>query len=263
MKVKSNDINTLYKGLCYNLRNFGSEVNNTLELTNVVFQLEDINNCIISLSDFNPSLRYLLAENLWYSCGSNDLKFISNFAKKWAEISDDGVTSNSAYGYIMQYKFGFNQINKVIDILNKDKYSRRACIIINDANENVDTTKDEQCTMYLQFMIRNDKLDLTVNMRSNDIRYGLPYDVPAFIGLQKYIAFMLDVGYGTYTHFAGSLHCYKEDYMHLDIVIGSNYRERKRYIDLLRIWLTGFIIYDDVKKNPKDIIKIMDEYIKE
>ena len=48
-------------------------------------------------------------------------------------------------------------------------------------------------------------------MRSNDVWFGLPYDIVYFTFLQKYIAYRLGVRYGTYTHFVGSMHMYLKD----------------------------------------------------
>lgn len=185
------------------------QIGNTRELNNVKIVLKDIHNNIVSVRGISAS--YLFGEMIWYFAGDNTLKFISKFSSFWDHLSDDGTTCNSAYGYIMQFKHGFDQIQKVIDILKADPNSRRAKININVPNENVDTTKDEPCTMSIHFMIRKNNLDCTVVMRSNDIWFGFPYDVAFFTELQKYIATQLGVGYGWYTHFAVSLHMYEKD----------------------------------------------------
>lgn len=209
MKIEVNEIDNIYFGICKQLI-CAPKVGNTRELLNVKLQLNDITNNIVSIRNISPS--YLFGELIWYFTGRNDTAFISKFAKFWEGISDDGKTANSAYGYLIQKAFGFDQVQKVIDILKADPNSRRAKININTPRENVDTTKDEPCTMFLQFMIRNGKLNCTAVMRSNDIWFGLPYDVAFFTELQKCIADYLGVGYGTYTHYACSLHLYDRDF---------------------------------------------------
>ena len=204
----SKDLDYLYLTICKDLLH-APKVGNTRELNNVKLVLKDINNNIVSVRGISPS--YLFGELLWYFNGDNSLEFISNFSSFWNNISDDGETCNSAYGYLMQIKHGFNQIEKVIEILEADPNSRRAKININVPNPNVKETKDEPCTMSLHFMIRNGKLDCTTVMRSNDIWFGFPYDVAFFTELQKFIAERLKVGYGEYTHFAVSLHMYDRD----------------------------------------------------
>lgn len=182
---------------------------NTRELLNVKLVLKDINNNIVSIRGISPS--YLMGELLWYFSGNNKLEFISKFGSAWENLSDDGVTCNSAYGFLMKYAHGFNQIEKVIEILKRDPNSRRAKINLNTPNEHVIETRDEPCTMCLHFMIRNNNLDCTAVMRSNDIWFGFPYDVAFFTELQKYIAMRLGVEHGWYTHFAVSLHLYDRD----------------------------------------------------
>ena len=204
----SNDLDKIYLSVCKDLLH-APKVGNTRELNNVKLVLNDITNNVVSVRGISPS--YLFGEMLWYFTGRNETAFISQFSKFWEKISDDGKTANSAYGFLMKYAFGFDQIEKVIEILKKDPESRRAKININTPRENVDSTLDEPCTMFLQFMIRHEELHCTAVMRSNDIWFGFPYDVAFFTELQKYIADELGVGYGKYTHFVCSLHMYDKD----------------------------------------------------
>lgn len=204
----STDLDYLYLTICKDLLH-APRVGNTRELNNVKLVLKDITKNVVSVRGISPS--YLFGEMIWYFTGLGSTWFISQFSKFWEKISDDGITANSAYGYLMQNAFGFNQIEKVIEILSKDPDSRRAKINLNTPHRKVDSTKDEPCTMFLQFMIRNGKLHCTAVMRSNDIWFGFPYDVAFFIELQKYIADRLGVAYGEYTHFVCSLHMYDKD----------------------------------------------------
>lgn len=204
----SDSVDKLYLSICKDLLH-APKVGNTRELNYVKLVLKNIDNNILSVRGISPS--YLFGEMLWYFTGRNETAFISKFSKFWEKISDDGTTANSAYGYLMKYAFGFDQIEKVIEILKKDPNSRRAKININTPRKNVDSTLDEPCTMFLHFMIRHEKLYCVAVMRSNDIWFGFPYDVAFFTELQKYIADKLGVGYGDYTHFACSLHMYDKD----------------------------------------------------
>lgn len=260
-----NSLNLIYKKLVNDLFEEGLNVGNTIELINYNFVLDNPEDCIITSYGKSPQLKYLLAENIWYASGHNDKKFIAHFASLWNKLSDDGATNNSAYGYIMRYKFGFNQISKIIELLQFDKNTRRACIIINDANENVIETHDEQCTMYLQFFIRNNKLDLIVNMRSNDIIFGLPYDVPAFVFLQKYIAWRLEIPVGKYYHHAGSLHCYNKDLIKMTEIDRLGFSEQKYKINPINLYVRADRIYDAIKARltlniDDDIIGICEKF---
>lgn len=203
------EIDEIYLSLCKRLLT-SQNVRNTKEMNNVQICLEDINQNIVSVRGISPS--YLFGEWLWYFTGRNDMKFISKYGAMWEKLSDDGITNNSAYGYLMQKAFGFNQVEKIIDLLSEDPTSRRAVINLNTPNKNVIETKDEPCTIALQFLIRNNKLYCTTMMRSNDIWLGFPYDVAFFTELQKYIADRLEIAYGSYTHFVVSMHLYDRNY---------------------------------------------------
>jgi thymidylate synthase len=217
MAYISDNIDRIYDKLARDLFLVGEKVGNTKEMSNVKIVLTDINNNIVSIRGLSPS--YLLGEFTWYFSGDNSLSFISQFSSFWNHLSDDGETCNSAYGHLIKEAYGFNQINKVVEILRADPNSRRAKINLNAPNPKVDTTKDEPCTMSLHFMIRDNKLNCTAVMRSNDIWFGFPYDVAFFTELQKYIADKLGVEYGEYTHFAVSLHMYDRDRQRLIDVV--------------------------------------------
>lgn len=210
MKIYSADnISDIYKEIFTELKSLPIGSDGTHELNNVIIELTNVNKSVVN--NRNISLHYLCGELLWYALGINDLRFISQFSTVWKKLSDDGKTSNSAYGYILKNKFGFDQIEKVIELLTKFPDSRRAVLNLNTPNINVIETKDEICTIAIQFLIRNNKLSCTVYMRSNDIYTGLPYDIAFFTSLQKYIANKLRIECGNYYHIDTSLHLYEKD----------------------------------------------------
>lgn len=202
------NVDDAYYDLCGKLL-LAPHVGNTYELLNVKIQIADLTNPIVSIRDI--SIPYLFGELLWYFRGNNRLAFISKFSSFWNHLSDDGHTCNSAYGYIIFRKYGFDQLRKIIDLLRHDPTSRRAVININVPNEKVIETKDEPCTISIQFILRDNKVHCTVYMRSNDIWFGFPYDVAFFTELQRIVALNLSAEMGTYTHMVGSLHLYDRD----------------------------------------------------
>lgn len=251
-----NSINELWKDASEKVLNEGERVGNTKELNNVKLTLLNINNNILSCRD-NFSLSYYLGEMIWYAVGSNATRFISNYGKIWSKLSDDGITNNSAYGYILRYKHGFNQIDKMIELLKKDPNSRRAVININVPNDEVIETHDEMCTIALQFLLRDGKLNATGIMRSNDLWTGTPYDIFYFTELQKYIANELDVEYGTYTHFVSSLHIYNRNKKNIrkSILNQNNKNYTRVKIDGQKIFKYGEYLFFLLIDEPDDIIK--------
>lgn len=180
------------------------------EICDAVFCVEDPTRNIVNNPIRKMPMRYAVGELAWYLSGSNRVQDISRFAKKWADISDDGKTNNSAYGWRIFDKFGFNQWEYVKELLRNDPSSRQAVIHIKDASNK--PTKDVPCTVYLQFFTRDGKLNMSTHMRSNDIWMGVPYDMFSFCFLQMLLAMELGVEVGQYTHYAGSLHIYSRDY---------------------------------------------------
>lgn len=202
-------------------------VNQLLSQKEMIGNTKELNNCCIIVHNpttkdlcfgkRKPSLKYLNAELNWYWSGDNSCEEIGKYASMWLKLTDDGKTSNSAYGYILFKKYGFNQLEQIIELLKKDKNSRRAVLNISDPTLNRIATKDMQCTMSIQFLVRNNELQETVYMRSNDIYFGFPYDYVFFVSLGEYVAKKLNLKLGLYTHHATSLHMYERDFNKFDI----------------------------------------------
>jgi len=157
----------------------------------------------------NLPLRYAIGEWLWYLSGNNELKEIQKYSNGWDRMSDDGVHVNSNYGYCIKYKYGFNQWEFVKQELKNNPNSRRAVIHIKEASNQ--DSKDINCTVCLQFFIRENKLYMTTYMRSNDLWMGFPYDVFQFTNMQILMSMELGIPLGHYTHISGSLHLYERN----------------------------------------------------
>lgn len=176
------------------------------EILNAITVITDPTHGIVQSKLRKMPIRYALGELLWYIAGSNKLTDISHYSDAWARLSDDGETCNSAYGYQIRKAFGFDQWEYIKIKLKKNSNDRQAVIHIKDPQNK--SKKDVQCTVALQFFVREGKLYMTVYMRSNDIWTGFPYDIFSFTALQVLMAFELGVDIGEYTHIAGSLHLY-------------------------------------------------------
>ena len=164
------------------------------------------------------SMSYMVAELIWYLAGDNSTEWISKYSSFWKDISDDGVTANSAYGArlfkphdkIAQGRY--TQLDYVIEELKRDPDSRRAVMHLRVPDDSIDAKLDVPCTLALQFFIRNGALHQVANMRSSDLIFGIAYDIPAFTMFQELIANELGVDVGTYTHTSNSLHIYERHF---------------------------------------------------
>lgn len=211
----------------------------TKELLNYNITLSDARNRVITFKSRNTNTRYLLGELIWYVNGSNTLDGILPYSKFWANITNSGDhdgyekgTVNSNYGNRLLGKSmlpslteytgvvpvePINQWAETISLLAKDKDTRQAILNIHLPSDRHIGNKDVPCTLSLQFLIRENKLHLIVNMRSNDIILGFTNDVFQFTMLQEIMQVQLketypDLELGHYFHNAGSMHIYSRHF---------------------------------------------------
>ena len=159
----------------------------------------------------NWSQEYAEAEWQWYLSGDRNIAKLGELYGKvpaiWKRMADDDGNVNSNYGW--QWKRN-NQLELVIQMLKDNPETRQAAISIYDAKEWDKYTFDTPCTYAVQFTILNDKLNMSVVMRSNDLWYGFCNDQYQFSNLQMYVAQKLDLPIGVYYHYAHNLHLYND-----------------------------------------------------
>lgn len=168
-------------------------------------------------------LKYIAAETIWYFLGRNDADFISKYASFWKSIQNEDGSVNSAYGNLLFKKinrFGKSQYSWALSCLESDPDSRQAIMHFNLPEHQYRGNKDFVCTMYGVWQIRENLLNLTIHMRSNDAILGTPTDVAFFTLLQQQMLKHLKPTYpkiklGKYTHIIDSYHIYDR---HFDLV---------------------------------------------
>lgn len=124
--------------------------------------------------------------------------------KNWTTGEFDG-----AYGPRLQ-----GQMLWCYELLKRDPDTRQAVMSIFRADQDHHESLDVPCTLTIQFLLR-EHLHCVVNMRSNDLLWGTPYDIMGFTTLQHAMASWLGVKAGDYFHHAGSLHIYQNTQEHL------------------------------------------------
>ena len=154
---------------------------------------------------------YAEAEWQWYLSGRRNISKLGEIYGKvpkiWRHMSDDNGNVNSNYGY--QWLRG-RQLDYVVRTLKENPDSRQAAISIYDAKEHNDYEFDTPCTYAVQFTIIDNKLNMCVVMRSNDIWYGFCNDQYCFSNLQAMVAHEIGCEIGTYYHFVHNLHLYND-----------------------------------------------------
>ena len=188
---------------------YGVDFDNTKALFNVGFTIVNPMDNWIKCSQRKWKYNYAESEWQWYLTGLPNVKMLGEIYGKvpeiWERMANEEGYVNSNYGYQWQRHY---QLDIVVDMLKKNPNTRQATISIFDGKEREKYDKDTPCTYAIQFTILNNKLNMCVTMRSNDLWYGFCNDQYCFSKLQLMVADKLGIRLGEYYHFAHNLHLY-------------------------------------------------------
>ena len=188
---------------------YGVDFDNTKALFNVGFTIVNPMDNWIKCSQRKWKYNYAESEWQWYLTGLPNVKMLGEIYGKvpdiWQRMANEEGYVNSNYGYQWQRHY---QLDMVVDMLKKNPNTRQATISIFDGKEREKYDKDTPCTYAIQFTILNNKLNMCVTMRSNDLWYGFCNDQYCFSKLQLMVADKLEIRLGEYYHFAHNLHLY-------------------------------------------------------
>lgn len=180
---------------------------------------------------------YFEKERELYDSCSNSVEDFAAASKFWKKLANPDGTVNSAYGYLIwknrsmgNAQFSDNRFMTpwewAVESLKRDKDTRQAFVKFSLPEHQWLENKDQTCTLHANFHIRDDKLYLTIVMRSNDTTLGLIYDCPWFISLMFKMQEELknlypDLTIGTYTHLSHSMHMYERDLDKINKMLGD------------------------------------------
>ena len=189
----------------------GVAFGDTKALFNVGFTLEmpSQKNINVLNPNRNFNLEYAEAEWQWYLSGDCSIDKLGDINGSippiWERMADSDRKVRSNYGWQWERN---HQLDKVVAMLKSNKDTRQAVISIYDGKEISTYAKDTPCTYAVQFTILNNKLNMAVLMRSNDLWYGFCNDQYQFSMLQIMVADRLNIEVGEYYHYAHNLHLY-------------------------------------------------------
>lgn len=188
----------------------GIKRDGTMLLYNVGFHMENPMENEIKTTWRRWNKEYADFEWQWYLSSNPNATEISKRAKIWESMMDENGNVNSNYGYQWNRN---GQLQKVIQKLKENPYTRKASISLYDGKE-IDTySKDTICTYALNFYRdQNDRLSMQVMMRSNDLVFGFCNDQYCFSKLMKTVADELKLETGTYFHFVCNMHIYERHF---------------------------------------------------
>lgn len=237
--------------------------NGTKELLHSVFVADK--NYIVR----EPKEPYQTNELEWFISQSRNVQDLKSFAgfipKIWKDIKNENNIINSNYGWCCLSEENGSQFVNAMKHLEKDKNSRRAIMIYNRPSMHTDwcsyrsipktTTKiwkkwhhlspnqykmirgDFMCCQNNHFIIRDNKLIMTVHMRSLDAVYGYNADYIWFDWIfNKAIQYLKktyeDLERGEMVIYADSVHVYEKHYEDLNKEANFGAKE-KSYFEVL------------------------------
>lgn len=223
------------------LLNSQKPINGTKELIHQVFIADK--NYIVR----KPKQPYQQNELEWFITQSRnieDLKSIAGFVPKiWEDIAEVNGTINSNYGWCCLSKENGSQFWNAMKHLELDKHSRRAIMIYNRPSMHTDWIAnrgnfnlnwqykkpdsyrdlrgDFMCCQNNHFLIRDNKLEMTVHMRSLDAVFGYNADYIWFDWIFNKAVQYLKKTYpelerGDMVIYADSVHVYERHFEDLD-----------------------------------------------
>jgi len=255
----------LYKACLSTILNEGKEISprgkKTLEVRPVLLQVTDPLKRVTTIFGRKNNTFFNIVEAIWLLAGRETVDPLAFYASNIAQFSDDGMYFHAPYGARLR-SYGrsvehltfskvttysgkreristlhaetreqaIDQLSVVADVLRTDMNSRQAVASIWNPLYDLNVkSKDIPCNDLLMFKVREDKLCLSVCNRSNDLHWGLMTNVFQFSMVLDVLAFVLDVGVGTLTHFIDSLHIYLDSY---GSDITAKIQEDKRQYDV-------------------------------
>jgi len=209
MKTRFKNANEAYEAVLDEILQKGVDFGDTKAIFNCGFYIDNPSDKAITNTERKWSKKYAAAEWSWYLSGDPSVDKLAELYGKvppiWERMADEYGQVNSNYGYQWQRN---NQLDYVVDKLRDNPDTRHAAISIYDAKEHNRYGKDTPCTYAIQFSIVDEKLCMSVYMRSNDIWYGFCNDQYQFASLQEMVADRLSIETGWYYHHAHNMHLY-------------------------------------------------------
>lgn len=142
-----------------------------------------------------------------------------------------------AYGpRIRKWNGIIDQLDYVRKKLCDDPESRQAVVQIWNPAIDTNSYRDVACTLNLRFLIRGGELIMFSTMRSQDLWWGLPYDLFLFTLIQELMAGWLNIPVGVFYHTVDSFHLYEPFWAKAQLVLESSSSLSFKELDYVIPW---------------------------
>jgi len=240
--IKTRNVNTAFRDIVYGIKNNTIRTVRQSSRNGDVFRIPEpltityeqpCERVLFSIvRDCNPFFH--VVEALWMLVGRNDVETVAKYTPNMRNYSDDGAILHGAYGCRWREWFGYDQLDKIVEELKKNPDSRRCVLSMwnptntqflipdfgnwsaqdsSDLHIATQDGKDVPCNLSATFHVVEDKLDMTVFNRSNDLIWGtLGANVVHFSILQEYLSARIGVGIGCYHQVSSNAHVYENNW---------------------------------------------------
>lgn len=180
---------SLFQGSFKEILNFSNSIENPLTR-------------VVDSSDFN--LGFATSRLFYLIRGVNTLEEIAFYAPKSADYSDDGIhLFGSSYGYKI---FGDDRFWRMVQKLKITKNSKRLYFPVFTQEDFLRDSKDIPCVIGVLLQPRDTTLNLTLQMRANDVQKLLPYNLFEFSMLHECLSVASGMDLGSFGYTAGTMH---------------------------------------------------------
>lgn len=194
-----------------------SRIGDTKEILHSVFSISDPRQKWITsrFPPMNPA--FALAELVWIVSGESEASVLNHWNPSLPKYCGNSENYHGAYGHRLRKHFGIDQLERAYYSLVNNPDSRQVVLQLWDSKIDFPdelgrpVSDDIPCNICSILKIRNNRLDWTQVLRSNDIFLGVPYNFVQFTSLQEILAGWLNLKVGAYTQLSDSLHLYLKD----------------------------------------------------
>jgi thymidylate synthase len=158
-------------------------------------------------------VKSIIYELLWFLRGDTNIKYLNEQGVSiWNEWADERGDLGRIYGaqwsdWKTPEGASINQIDRVIQQIKKDPFSRRLIVSAWNVGE-LDKMALPPCHAMFQFYVQENELSCQLYQRSADLFLGVPFNIASYALLTMMIAQVCDLKPGDFIHTFGDLHLY-------------------------------------------------------
>lgn len=158
-------------------------------------------------------VKIFVAEQVWFLMGTRqESEMLGDYTHIWSSFAQPNGIVAAAYGYRWRHHFHRDQIEELVQLLERDSSSRHGVVMAWDPSSDGLASgiqrKNIPCPIAFVVNIIGGRLHMHNIVRSNDVMLGLPHDVAGYCLLQHILAQRLHVKPGKYTHSISHAHIY-------------------------------------------------------